>query len=207
MLIEPVRARVKPAYGENLLALDLVALRASIEELPAVRSAGVRRVLPDGLVVSIEAREPTVRVVGEHQAYIIDREGVVLDTYDRHRPPLPEIRLIDGGSLESSPGQRLTADPQHGRALLSALAVVDWLAQAGGETPGPINHIRIDGAGVVLVATPGRLEILVGNERRMDAKMSAVRSLLRGNPPAEPSFIDARYTDMLVVRALESETG
>ena len=90
--------------------------------------------------------------------------------------------------------------------MLSALAVVDWLAQAGRETLGPINHIRIDGAGVVLVATPGRLEILVGNERGMDAKMAAVRSLLRGNPPAEPSFIDARYTDMLVVRALASET-
>ncbi len=207
MLIDPVRARLKPAYGENLLALDLVALRASIEELPAVRSAGVRRVLPDGLVVSIEAREPKVRVIGERHAYVIDREGVVLDTYDRRRPPLPEIRLIDGGSLESAPGRRLTADPQHGRALLSALAVVDWLAQAGDEIPKPINHIRVDDAGIVLVAAPGRLEIVVGDGRRMDAKMAAVRSLLYANPPIEPSIIDARYTDMLVVRALESETG
>ena len=207
MLIEPVRARLRPAYGENLLALDLVALRASIEELPAVRSAGIRRVLPDRLVVSIEAREPTARVVGERHTYIIDREGVVLDTYDRRRPPLPEIRLIDGGSLESAPGRRLTADPQHGRVLLSALAVVDWLAQAGGEIPKPINHIRVDGAGIVLVAVPGRLEIVVGDDRRLDAKMAAVRSLLYANPPTEPSIIDARYTDMLVVRALESETS
>lgn len=207
MLIEPVRARLKPAYGENLLALDLVALRASIEELPTVRSAGVRRILPNGLVVSVDAREPKVRVVGEHHAYIIDREGVVLDAYDQRRPPLPEIRLIDGGSLESAPGRRLTADPQYGRVLLSALAVVDWLAQNSGKTPRPINHIRVDDAGVVLVATPGQLEIVVGNERRMDAKMAAVRRLLHANPPAEPSIIDARYTDMLVVRALESETG
>ncbi len=207
MLIEPVRARLKPAYGANLLALDLVALRASIEELPAVRRASVRRVLPNGLVVSVEAREPKVRVVGERHAYIIDREGVVLDTYDRRRPPLPEIRLVDGGSLESTPGRRLTADPQYGRLLLSALVVVDWLAQAGGEMLGPVNHIRIDGAGIVLVAAPGRLEIIVGDDRRMDAKMAGVRSLLQANPPTEPSIIDARYTDMLVVRPLESEPG
>ncbi len=207
MLSEPVRARLKPAYGKNLLAVDLVALRASVEELPAVRSAGVRRVLPDGLVVSVEVREPKARVVGERDAYIIDREGVVLDTYDRRHPALAEIRLIDGGSLVSAPGRRLTTDPQHGRALLSALAVVDWLAQDGSEIAMPVDHIRVDGAGIVLVATPGRLEIIVGDDRRMDAKMAAVRSLLHANPPTEPSIIDARYTDMLVVRALESETG
>ena len=206
MLIEPVRARLKPAYGENLLALDLVALRASIEELPAVRTAGVRRVLPDGLVVSVEARQPKVRVSGERNEYVIDREGVVLDTYDQRAATLPEIRLVDGGSLEAAPGRRLTADPRHGAALLSAMAVVDWLAGAGDEIGEPVNHIRVGGAGIVLVAAPGRLEIVVGDERRMAAKMTAVRSLLRANRPTEPSTIDARYTDILVVRALDSET-
>jgi len=36
--------------------------------------------------------------------------------------------------------------------------------------------------------------------------MAAVRSLMRANPPAEPSIIDARYADMLVVTALPSGT-
>lgn len=207
MLVEPVRARLRPAYGENLLALDLEAFRASIEELPAVQSAGVRSVLPGSLVVSVKARNPKVRIVTDRNAYIIDREGVVLDTYDRRRPQLPEIRLIDGGSLKSAPGRNLTGDPQHGRSLLAALAVIDWLAESEGEVPKPVSHIRIDGLGVVLVAVAGQLEIVLGDERRMDAKMAAVRSLLHANPPNEPSIIDARYTDILVVRALESETG
>jgi len=40
----------------------------------------------------------------------------------------------------------------------------------------------------------------------MNAKIAAVRSLLQTNPPLVPSTIDARYTDMLVVRALASGT-
>jgi hypothetical protein len=204
MLIEPVRARLQPAYGQNLLALNLVALRESIEELPAVRSAAVRRVLPSGLVVSVAAREPKVRVVGERTSYVIDGQSVVLDTFDRRRSRLPEIRLLDGGTLQSEPGQRLTQDPVHGGGLVAALAVVDWLAQSDGALPKTVNHVRIDDTGVVLVAA--RLEIIVGDARNMDSKIAAVRSLLHASPPTEPSTIDARYTDMLVVRALLRET-
>lgn len=204
MLIEPVRARLQPAYGQNILALDLAALRESIEELPAVRRAAVRRVLPGALVVSIEARQPMARVVGEQTSYVIDGEAVVLGTVDRRRARLPEIRLVDGGTLRSKPGQRLTLDPTHGPGLVAALAVLDWLAQSDGALPNTVNHVRVDETGVVLVTA--RLEIIVGDARNMDSKIAAVRSLLHANPPVEPSIIDARYTDMLVVRALPSET-
>ncbi len=204
MLIEPVRARLKPAYGQNLLAFDLVALRGSIEELPAVRSAGIRRVLPDGLVVSVEARRPRARVVGEQTSYVIDAEAVVLDTFDQRGTRLPEIWLVDGGTLTSAPGRRLTRDPVYGGAVMSALGVIDWMSGAAGDLPSTVHHLRLDASGVVLVTS--RLEIIVGDERNMDAKMAAVRSLMRANPPAEPSIIDARYADMLVVTALPSGT-
>jgi hypothetical protein len=205
MLIEPVRARLQPAYGQNILALDLAALRESIEELPAVRSAGVRRVLPSGLVISVEARQPKARVVGAQTSYVIDGEAVVLDAFDRRRSRLPEIRLIDGGTLRAAPGQRLTQDPTHGPGLVAALAVIDWLARADGALPNTVNHVRVDKSGVVLVTA--RLEIIVGDARNMDSKIAAVRSLLHADPPLQPSTIDARYADMLVVRALALETG
>ena len=200
MLIEPVRARLKPAYGQNLLALDLLSLRRSIEELPAVRAATVRRVLPGGVVVGVEARQPAARVVGAQATYVVDREGVVLDAYARQRGRLPEIRLIDDGNLRAVPGDQVTLDAHFGAPLASALAVLDWLAASNGEVPPTVRHLRLDDSGVVLVS--GRLEIIVGDEHHMDSKMSAVRSLLYANPPTEPSVIDARYADMLVVRAL-----
>ncbi|MGD8331138.1 MAG: FtsQ-type POTRA domain-containing protein [Acidobacteriota bacterium] len=200
MLMEPVRARVQPAYGQNLLALDLAQLRASIEELPAVRSAQVRRVLPAQIVVTVVPRTPKARVVGDAASYIIDTDAVVLDTWDQIRTRLPEIRVVDGGALVSAPGRRLTQDAAWGTSLLDALDVIDWMAQSDGAVPTVVNHLRIEEHGVVLVTS--RLEIVVGDARAMDTKMAAVRSLLRANPPAEPSIIDARYHDMLVVTAL-----
>lgn len=204
MLLEPVRARVQPAYGQNLLALDLDTVRLSIEALPAVRSAGVRRVLPDTLVVSVMARRPVAYVRGAQAGYVIDAEAVVLDVFEATGTRLPEVRVIDQGKLASAPGRRLTEDPVHGRDLLEALAVIDWMAQSNGALPHTVSHLRIDHNGVVLVAT--RAEIIVGNARDMDDKMAAVRSLLRADPPAEPSIIDARYHDMLVVTALPPST-
>ena len=203
MLIEPVRARMKPAYGQNLLALDLLSLRRSIEELPAVRSAGVRRVLPSGLVVSIEARQPVALVVGEQRSYVVDRDAVVLDAYENGHSRLPEIRVVDGGELQSAPGHYLTEDPTFGRSIIAAIGVVEWLAASDGALPRSVQHLRVDTSGVVMVNT--RMEIVVGDEKNMDSKMSAVRSLLYANPPTERSVIDARFTDMLVVRALPNE--
>ncbi len=204
MLIEPVRARVKPAYGQNLLAFDVDSLRLEIASLPRVRSAAIRRVLPDGLVVSIEARQPSVRIVTATRQYVVDAEGVVLDLVDP-RIRLRQIRIPGDGDLGTAPGQRLTDHATYGSRLRSALAILDWLGD-GGALSRPLGHLRVDAKGVVLVSIPATLEIVVGDESRMDAKLSAVRSLLRASPPEVPSTIDARYADMLVVRPLDIET-
>jgi hypothetical protein len=198
MLYEPVRARVEAAYGQNLLALDLAALRESIESLPAVRSAGVRRVLPDELVVSVIPRQPRARIVAGEDSWVIDADAVVLDAWEA-RLRLPEVR-IDGPPAVTTPGRRLTEDPQYGPRVAAALEVISWMTHADGGVPHTVRHLRLDDAGVVLVAA--RLEIVVGDGSDMDSKMAAVRSLLRANPPVEPSIIDARYQDMLVVTAL-----
>jgi hypothetical protein len=164
----------------------------------------VRRVLPDSLVVSVESRRPKARVVGAGASWVIDAESVVLDTWDRTHGRLPEIRIVDGGVLHSAPGNRLVADARFGGVIAQALSVIDWMARDSGSVPTTVNYLRVDEQGIVLVTA--RLEIIVGDGSDMDGKMAAVRSLLRANPPAEPSTIDARYRDMLVVTALPRET-
>ena len=205
MLIEPVRAKLEPAYGQNLLALDLGRLRDAIESLPDVRSATIRRVLPDGLVVSVGARQPHARILSPERALVIDAQGVVLDNVDLRRTRLPELRL-DSGSLSAVPGQRLTADPEWGSRISSALVILDWLAQADAKLTRPVRHLRIGASGIVLVLRPPLLEVVIGDEDRLAEKMAAVSALLHANPLSQPSTIDARYADMLVVRALEVET-
>jgi len=160
-------------------------------------------VLPSGLVVSVEARRPVALVVGEQASYVVDRETVVLDVYATGHSRLPQVRVVDDGGLQSAPGHYLTQDPTFGRSILAAIGVIDWLAASDGALPGSVQHLRVDASGVVMVNT--RMEIVVGDDRDMDSKMSAVRSLLYANPPTEPSVIDARFADLLVVRALPNE--
>ncbi len=204
ILIDPVRARVNLAYGQNLLALDVESLRLEIARLPRVRNASIRRVLPDGLVISVEARQPSVRIITDTREYVVDAEGVVLDLVDP-RIRLPEVRIPGDGNLGTVPGQRLTDHATYGGRLRSALAILDWLGD-GSVLSRPLGHLRVDANGVVLVSIPARLEVVVGDESRIAAKLSAVRTLLRASPPEVPSTIDARYVDMLVVRPLDVET-
>lgn len=209
MLIEPVRARLAPRYGQNLLSMDLGEVRESVEALPAVRSASVRRVLPDGLVVSVQARRPLALLEAAAGRWLVDEEGVVLGT------PVPggdvgadllRVRIGLADHRQLRPGQRATRLPEVGSDLLAALSTVVWLREHDAELGRPLDHIRIDGDGVVLVAGPPALEVVVGDASELDAKVSAVRTLLHSDPPEGPSCIDARYRDMLVVEDLEPES-
>ncbi|MFQ5742128.1 MAG: cell division protein FtsQ/DivIB [Acidobacteriota bacterium] len=201
-LIEPVRGKLRPQYGRNLLALDLPRLRQSIEALPGVRRAAVRRLLPDGLVVSIEPRQPRAILQIADRSYAIDSEGVVLSGPFARSKRMILIRLA-GEQIEARPGQRLTELPAQGASVKSALAIIDWLEGSGVDLVRPVDHFRLDASGVVLVLRQPTLEIILGDERALASKIAAVRTLLVTDPPSAPSSIDTRYRDMLVVRTLD----
>lgn len=209
MLIEPVRARLTPRYGQNLLSLDLREVRASVEALPAVRSASVRRVLPDGLVVSVQARRPVALVEASGRRWLVDDEGVVLGGPGARATGgsrLPRVRVVPGDDLHLEPGQRATALPGLGDRMAAALATVAWLGESGAGLDRPLDHLRVDGDGVVLVSGPPTLEVALGDATGLDAKIEAVRALLLAEPQEGPARVDARYRDMLVVEELEPES-
>ena len=53
-----VRELLGPAVGENILGLDIAALKARLRASPWVADATVSRTLPDTLRVTIREREP-----------------------------------------------------------------------------------------------------------------------------------------------------
>lgn len=203
MLIEPVRAQLTPRYGQNLLALDLAELRSAVETLPAVRQASIRRVLPDGLVVSVEPRRPRALLSTAAGTWVVDSDGVVLESGDGDAA-LARVVVADRPDLTLAPGDLVSSIPGVGPRLAAALAVVERLDEGAGLLVRPIDHVRIDGEGVVLVLASPALEVVVGDDRDLERKLAAVRLLLRADPPGGPATIDARYQDMLVVRDLVS---
>jgi len=66
------------APGSAIFALDLEAARRRLESLGWVRSAVVRRRLPDTLEVSIVERVPFVRWQHKRATRLVDRDGTVI---------------------------------------------------------------------------------------------------------------------------------
>ncbi len=67
---------LEPAAGTPLARLSMSALEESVEGVPGVRSASVRRAWPAGLAVDVVARVPVAAVPGAGQLALLDVDGV-----------------------------------------------------------------------------------------------------------------------------------
>jgi cell division septal protein FtsQ len=204
-LIEQVRQKITPYYGENLLALDLEQLQLSVEAIPEVRSASVRRTLPDGLVVRVEPRQPRALLQTADAAYVIDRDGVVISAPEASRRRLMNVRM-ENLELHASRGQSLLRMAAIGPPVADAIAVLEWFEHANKGPALGIDHLRVDQEGVVVVLSETGIEIVLGDAVSLAEKIEAVEALLRSDRPTGPVVVDARYRDMLVVRELPEES-
>jgi len=66
-------------YGRSVLQVPLERRRRTVEELPWVEQAGVRRILPDRIRVEIVERTPVALLRNGSDLGLIDAHGVILD--------------------------------------------------------------------------------------------------------------------------------
>jgi cell division protein FtsQ len=66
--------------NRNLMALDIDRLRGSLELLPWVKTAIVRRALPDKLLIQIEERIPIAFARMDDSTWLVDEEAILLET-------------------------------------------------------------------------------------------------------------------------------
>lgn len=69
------------ARGRNIFTCDLARLQSDLEKVRWVKSAVVRRVLPDRLMVGIEERAPQGLALVHGRVSLIDEEGSPIDLY------------------------------------------------------------------------------------------------------------------------------
>ena len=75
-----VRELIGPAVGENILSLDIEALKARLRSSPWVADATVTRTLPDTLRVIVHERTPLALAELE-RLYLMDGDGALIDIY------------------------------------------------------------------------------------------------------------------------------
>jgi cell division protein FtsQ len=85
--------------NRNLFALDLDALRKSVELLPWVKTATVQRVWPDRLTIEVAERMPIAFVRIEGSTQLVDEDGVFLESKGDGRPgfDFPVLMGLESG--------------------------------------------------------------------------------------------------------------
>ena len=75
-----VRELLGPAVGENILSLDLAALKARLRSSPWVADATVTRTLPNTVRVEVQERVP-LALAEIDRLYLMDGDGALVDIY------------------------------------------------------------------------------------------------------------------------------
>jgi cell division protein FtsQ len=169
------------ALRGNFFSLELNSVRLTLEQLPWVRRAEVRRVWPARLEVRVEEHRPLARW-GVGQAEMVNSHGEVF------------AALVPEGASAELP--LLSGPPGTAREVLERYAEISKLFSAVGERPTQvILSPRL--AWQVDLETGMRIEIGRDHPKSpMNTRLQRfveVYPELIGNRPVRPNLVDLRY--------------
>jgi cell division protein FtsQ len=190
-----VRELIGPAVGQNILTLDIEALKARLRTSPWVADAVVGRSLPDALRVEVRERVPLALAEVE-RLYLMDADGGLIDIYGP-RTAAFELPIVRG--LKGLEGEARRQRAQRAAALLRDLE------ELGSE----VSELHVDSAGDIRLVLRGAGEVLLLAEppyRHRVLTFLGLRSELRQRAPDAESF-DLRFRGRIYARRAEASAG
>ena len=176
-----IRARLKKAgVGMSSLNPDVAALRASVDDLPTVKSISVDRKPPHRLVVTVEEERPIAALQSGSRKVAVSSEGALL-------PGVPTANL----PVVPTRGELTRDAPLRSEAKL----VIKALSLA------PIDlkrRVRFGGVsdenGLTFQLDTG-VTLRFGTSERLNAKWLAAQGVLGDPEAADATYIDLRAPD------------
>ncbi len=146
--------RILKGEEKNILVFDTERARRLIEEEPFIRSASVRRILPDTLEVRVEERVPVAMVLLDG-LYLVDERGEIFKKYSvKDALSLPVITGLEGLDEEG-----LKAGIEGAMRLLKMVEGLKW------PTPDRLSEIHVDRVeGFSLVTLDEGIRIELGRD-------------------------------------------
>ena len=186
---------VADVQGQNILLVPLETYAARFGNHSRIRSAEVRRILPDKIVFTIREREP-VALVFSGKFMEVDKGGMIM-TAD----PLTELLdlpIITGLDREAMREGKLCKDDN----LRTALAVLQFCKNYGGEFAEDISELRIAKDGINIVSLKEGMVLLLGDsdhKERLRKFFIMKNTIARKDKSAK--LIDLRFNDQIVLRS------
>lgn len=137
---EEVAAALTPLRGRHLLSLSLEDVEGRLTGNPWVKSAAIRKELPDGLVVQIEERLPVALWRHDGELFYVDGDGFVIGAYDLEGPvDLVLLSVAPGAALEVAPAlemaaslERLAPEISRGLSEIEVMGLGDYRIYTAG---------------------------------------------------------------------------
>lgn len=177
----------------NILAADLDSIVAGIKKNPWVREVGLRRVLPDRLIIEIVEREPLALIRNDRSFYLLDQDGTIFKNLEWDDPV--DLPVMTG----FSDGESLDEDLVRGAMeLIENLELRKSYPEMRNISEIRGDHLR----GYSLCTIDHRLYILgFGDyERKFGRLRSILFDLTMKNVHQSPLVVDLADPDRVVVR-------
>ncbi|HEV2423568.1 MAG TPA: FtsQ-type POTRA domain-containing protein [Terriglobia bacterium] len=198
-------AEVASAVGAgaqpNIFGIRLGEARAEIEAIPWVRSATLRRVYPNHLLVEITERKPVAYVNLQGTLKLVDAEGVILEKPAQGSFDFPVITGIDPAMSAADRKARLALFDRFAQELNAQASGAGWL----------VSEVDLaDDGDLVAVLAQGRETIKVhfGKQdfgERFRTLVALLPEVQRTTPAIDS--VDLRYRGQLVVNPREPATN
>ena len=95
---EEILSKIEHVKGINTLKINTRKLEKSIKEIPYIRKAEIKRVLPDGLSITYEERKPYAIIKYLESFVIMDKYGFVLEI--KKENDMQDLTIIYGIDAE-----------------------------------------------------------------------------------------------------------
>ena len=202
---ESLRLLIQKSSAPNLLQIDLEHVRGIVETEAWVKSAVVRRKLPDELIIIVDERKPAAVAAIDRELYVVDEEGTILDRqesdYLLDRPVVKGLRNLTHEDAQTHNSSRMRAYTR----LLAELSSGEHDYAASVSEVDVENPKRI---GIVLDHDP--VPIYLGGKRFLErykrflSQQSLYRELKQEHGLIE--YIDLSYDNKIIFHTPDEQT-
>lgn len=160
--ISPVRVRAvaKAPMGRQLARVDLAAIRARVETIPAVKSASVSRSWPHTVAITLTERTPVAVVDRGAGLQAVDADGVLFGSYDSKPGDLPMV--------ETAPDVKSEALAEAARVVTSLRPDINAL----------VDRVEVESVDRIRLRLSGGKTVMWGSAEQSEQKAEVLAVLL-----------------------------